>query len=355
MAGQTDKKTEQPTFKKLRKAREKGQVARSREVPAAAVLTGVVIILYYLGPDFFRTLEAEMHRLLTSEVPEDISVAYLTTMMRGIAFRTTSILGPILIGVLGLSIISNVVQGGLVFSTEPLKLKPSKLNPKNGLKKIFSKNGLVQLVKSVLVVTAVCTIAYKTLASHLTLYPRMVLMNSQKTMYWVASITFEVLIRISILMLIIAAADFFFQKYRFKEQLKMSKKEVKDEYKETEGDPTTKGRIRRLQRQMARQRMMADVPEADVIITNPTHYAVALSYKVDSMEAPKVLAKGVGFLAQKIKELAREHDIPLVENRPLAQTLYKTVEIGEYIPAHLYRTVAEILAYIYKAKNALHR
>ena len=137
--------------------------------------------------------------------------------------------------------------------------------------------------------------------------------------------------------------------------MKMSKKEVKEEYKEMEGDPTTKGRIRRIQRQMARRRMMAEVPNADVIITNPTHYAVALSYKMDSMEAPKVIAKGVGFLAQKIKELALQHGIPQVENKPLAQALYKSVEIGEYIPAHLYRAVAEILAYVYRAKNSLHR
>ena len=201
----------------------------------------------------------------------------------------------------------------------------------------------------------VSIITYKVIANHLALYPRLVLMNHEKILYWIASISFNVLIRIAILMMVVAIADYCFQKYRFREQMKMSKKEVKEEYKEMEGDPTTKGRIRRIQRQMARRRMMAEVPNADVIITNPTHYAVALSYKMDSMEAPKVIAKGVGFLAQKIKELALQYGIPQVENKPLAQALYKSVEIGDYIPAHLYRAVAEILAYIYKAKTALQR
>ena len=177
-------------------------------------------------------------------------------------------------------------------------------------------------------------------------------MNEGKILYWLVSLAFDVLIRIAVLMLIVALADYCFQKYRFKEQLKMSKKEVKEEYKEMEGDPTTKGRIRRIQREMARKRMMADVPNADVIITNPTHYAIALSYKMDSMEAPKVLAKGVGFLAQKIKELAQEHDIPQVENKPLARALFAAVEMGHEIPIEFYYAVAEILAYVNRLKHA---
>lgn len=355
MPGGTDKKTEQPTRRKLKKAREKGQVARSREIPAAAVLMGVVLMLFYFGKDFWHTLEIEMYYLLSRNVPQEISMSFLTTTVRGIAVRTAAIMVPILLGVLGFSVFSNILQGGLVFTTKALKLKPEKLHPKNGLKRIFSKNGLVELTKSLIVVILVSLITYQVVTSHLSLYPRLVLMDHGKILYWIVSITFDVLIRIAFLMVVVALFDFCFQKYRFKEQMKMSKKEVKEEYKEMEGDPTTKGRIRRIQRQMARRRMMADVPNADVIITNPTHYAVALSYKMDSMEAPKVIAKGVGFLAQKIKELAQEHGIPQVENKPLARALHKSVDIGEYIPAHLYRAVAEILAYIYKAKTVLQR
>lgn len=355
MAGSTDKKTEQPTFRKLKKAREKGQVARSREVPAAAVFFGVVVSLYYFGNYFFHSLQHEMDRLLRFDVPQDISITYLTFIFHDISLRTAFVVVPFLLGILVLSVLSNAMQGGLAFSTEALKLKPEKLSPKNGLKKIFSKNGLMELGKSLIVISVVSLITYKVINSHLSLYPRLVLMNVKQILYWISSISFEVLIRIAILMLIVAIADFFFQKYRFKDQMKMTKKEVREEHKEMEGDPTTKGRIRRIQREMANKRMMAEVQNADVIITNPTHYAIALSYNMDSMEAPKVIAKGVGYLAQKIKELAREHDIPQVENKPLARALYKSVEIGEYIPAQLFRAVAEILAYIYKAKNILQR
>lgn len=180
-------------------------------------------------------------------------------------------------------------------------------------------------------------------------------MDVRQLMYWTGVISYELLFRVAVFLVILAGFDYAFEKYRFLEQLKMTKQEVREEFKEMEGDPLTKGRIRRIQRDMARKRMMADVPKADVVITNPTHFAVALTYKMDSMDAPKVIAKGVGFLALKIKELAREHDIPTVENKPLAQTLYKTVQVGDTIPASLYKAVAEILAYIYKARAAWRR
>jgi flagellar biosynthetic protein FlhB len=180
-------------------------------------------------------------------------------------------------------------------------------------------------------------------------------MDVRQFLHWTALISYQVLIRVGVAMAILAVFDYAFQKHRFMDQLKMTKQEVKEDFKETEGDPLTRGRIRRIQREMARKRMMAAVPEADVVVTNPTHYAVALSYEMEEMEAPKVVAKGVGFLALRIKELAQKHDVPLVENKPLAQTLYKTVEVGEYIPASLYKAVAEILAYVYKARNAWRR
>jgi flagellar biosynthetic protein FlhB len=189
------------------------------------------------------------------------------------------------------------------------------------------------------------------ISDNLGLYPRLVLADAKQLLYWTAAISYQICVRVGAVLLVIAAADFAFQKYRFFEQLKMTKQEVKDEYKELEGDPLTRARIRRIQREMARRRMMAEVPAADVVITNPTHYAVALSYKMESMDAPKVVAKGVGFLAIKIKELAQQHDIPLVENPSLARALYKTVEVGAFIPVQLYQAVAEILAYIYRIRN----
>jgi flagellar biosynthetic protein FlhB len=355
MAGNTEYKSEKPTKRRLDKAREKGQIARSKEVPSAAVLLGGLLVLAYFGQTVVRTLELEMRHSFDFRMPSDMTVPHLSGMFNGIALRIAVVLVPVLLALLVFSVTANMLQGGLVFSTKSLALHFDRLNPKNGLKKIFSKNGLVELIKNVVLVAVVSLICYQVVSKYFPLYPRMVLMDVQKLFHWTASIGYEIFIRVAVLLVIVAIADYLFQKYRFTEQLKMTKQEVKQEYKDTEGDPLIRSRIRRIQREMSRKRMMADVPAADVVITNPTHYAVALSYKMESMDAPKVVAKGVGFLALRIRELAQEHGVPIVENKPLAQTLYKSVEIGASIPASLYRAVAEILAYIYKAKAALNR
>jgi flagellar biosynthesis protein FlhB len=355
MAGGSDNKSEQPTARRLQKAREKGQVARSKEVSSAAVLLGGLLVLLYFGQTVFQTLEDVMKQLLNFRVPSEITIPYLTTIADSAGPRVAVVLVPILLAIMLFSVVANMMQGGLVFSTQSLGFHFEKLNPQKGLSRIFSKNGLVELLKSLLLLIAIGIISYQVISEHLTLYPRLILMDVRKLLYWTASISYEVFIRVAVMLIVLAIGDYFFQKYRFTEQLKMTKQEVKEEFKETEGDPVTKGRIRRIQREMARKRMMSDVPNADVVITNPTHYSVALSYKMESMDAPKVVAKGVGFLALKIRELAQEHGIPLVENKPLAQTLYKSVEVGDSIPSNLYKAVAEILAYIYKAKNALYR
>jgi flagellar biosynthesis protein FlhB len=355
MASGSENRTEKPTGRKLQKAREKGQVARSKEVPAAAVLLGSLLVLQYFGQTILQALEFQMRQLLNFRIPPELTRPYLTGIINSAEVQVVIVLGPVLLAAMVFSVSANMLQGGLVFTAQSLGIHLSKLSPKNGLGRIFSKNGLVELAKSLLLLGVVSFISYQVISKHFSLYPRLILMDVRKLLYWTGSICYEIAIRVAILMVIIALADYFFQKYRFTEQLKMTKQEVKEEFKEMEGDPTTKGRIRRIQREIAQKRMMDDVPNADVVITNPTHYSVALSYKMDAMEAPKVVAKGVGFLALKIRELAQEHGIPLVENRPLAQTLYKSVEIGDYIPGNLYKTVAEILAYVYKAKNAFHR
>jgi flagellar biosynthesis protein FlhB len=349
-------RSEKPTPRRLQKAREKGQVPRSREVPAALILLGGLLVLSYSAQAMVGTLGIEMRDLLRMRTPAELSVDFLNNLARQVAGRIVIVLAPVMGGAFLISILSNLIQGGgFTMSGHALGLHFEKLSPVNGLSRVFSKSGTVQLVKSVFLLIVVSIISYQVISKHLTLFPRMILMDVRQLLYWTGSISYEVLLRVAIFMVILAAFDYAFEKYRFLEHLKMTKQEVKEEMKEMEGDPLTKGRIRRIQREMARKRMMADVPKADVVITNPTHYAVALVYKVDSMDAPKVVAKGVGFLALRIKELARQHDIPTVENKPLAQTLYKTVEVGEVIPATLYKTVAEILAYIYKARAAWRR
>jgi flagellar biosynthesis protein FlhB len=355
MAGSSDNKSEKPTARRIRKAREKGQVPRSKEVSSAVVLLGGLLMLMFFGRTIWGALEFEMKQALNFRVPSEITIPYLRAVVNSGGIRIASVVFPILLAITACSVLANVAQGGLVFTTQALGFHIEKLNPQKGLSKIFSKNGLVELLKSLLLLIAISFISYQVISQHLSLYPRLVLMDVRKLLYWAASISYDVFIRVAILLLVLAVGDYFFQRHRFMEQLKMTKQEVKEEMKDIEGDPVTKGRIRRIQREMARKRMMSAVPAADVVITNPTHYSIALSYKVDSMDAPKVVAKGVGFLALKIRELAQQHGIPMVENRPLAQTLYKTVEVGESIPSNLYKAVAEILAYIYKAKNALRR
>jgi flagellar biosynthetic protein FlhB len=355
MAVSSDR-TEKPTPRRLTKAREKGQVARSKEVPSALVLLGGLILLSYSIQSFIGALSIHMTGLLRLPVPPEITVSFVTSLMLETMRQIGVVLAPIMLCAVVVAIAANIYMvGGVMFSTEAIGFHFNKLNPSKGLSRIFSKNGTVELIKNLCLLTVVSLISYQVLSKYLPLYPRLVLMDARQLMYWTGTITYQIFIRVAVFLVVLAFFDYMFQKRQFMEQLKMTKQEVKEEFKEMEGDPTTKGRIRRIQREMARKRMIADVPTADVVITNPTHYAVALMYKMETMDAPKVVAKGVGFLALKIRELAQQHDIPLVENKPLAQTLYKTVEVGETIPAELYKTVAEILAYIYKARNAWRR
>jgi flagellar biosynthetic protein FlhB len=295
-----------------------------------------------------------MRHSLDIRLPPDLTIGYVTGIFKMTAARTSSYVLPILIAAVIFSLSSFMVQGGFLFSTQALSIKLGKLNPAQGVGKLFSKSGLMEILKGIAIVSVASAVCYRVVMNHASLYPRLVLMDARKLFYWITQISYEVFIRMAFLLIVIAIGDYAFQKYRYKEQMKMSKQDVKDEYKEMEGNPQIKSRIRKIQREVSRRRMMSDVPTADVVITNPTHYAVALSYKVDSMDAPRVVAKGVGFLALKIKELAQNNGVPLVENRPLAQTLYKTVEIGEFIPGSLYKAVAEILAFVYKAKSNLY-
>jgi flagellar biosynthetic protein FlhB len=348
---QHDNRTEKPTSRRLQKAREKGQTARSPQIPAAVILLGGLFFLSYSGTGLLTSLQAQLSDFLRIIPPSDLSVSYVHALAREAITRLAMAIMPMALLITCLGIAANAVQGGITFSWHQLGLRFEKLSPARGMSRIFSKSGGVELIKILLVVLVVSYLSYQVIVQHLPLYPRLVLMDAKQLLYWTGSISYQVCLRAGIFLAILAVMDYFFQRYRFLEQLKMTKQEVKDEFKEMEGDPFTRGRIRRIQREMARKRMMSAVPEADVVITNPTHYAVALSYKIDKMDAPVVVAKGVGFLAIKIKELAQKHDIPMVENRQLAQTLYKSVEVGATIPVALYRTVAEILAYIYKTRN----
>lgn len=344
-------RTEQATPKRREEARRKGQVAKSREIPSLFVLMGGASILFLFGSYLFQRLSDLMVRSFKQAGARSFSVETVQILNVELIQSLLLILSPIFITVLLLSILSHYVQSGTLMAPEALKWDWSKLNLIKGLKRLFSTHSLAELLKSILKLAIVGGVAYITVKKEL---PRLCLLIGQEPeaiLTYTRSIAWDLLLRTGVMMIVLAGLDYFFQRWTYEKNLRMTKQEVKEEFKQTEGDPIAKSRIRSLQRQMARRRMMAEVPKADVIITNPTHLAVAIFYQMKKMEAPKVVAKGSGYIAEKIIEVARNHQIPVIENRPLAQILYKTVEIGQIIPSNFYHAVADILAYVYRMKN----
>jgi flagellar biosynthetic protein FlhB len=249
-------------------------------------------------------------------------------------------------------LLSNILQtGGLKFSLQPLSPKWSKLNPMKGFGRIFSKTSVVELFKSIFKISVVAIIAYYAVKGHWDEVPTLMGYGVHQTLLFMGEVMIEIMVKVFLVMLILAALDFAFQKFTYLENLRMTKQEVKDERKDLEGNPLIKQRIRTVQMEMTRRRMMSAVPEADVVITNPTHFSIAIKYDMKNDAAPVVVAKGQNDIALRIREIAKENNIPLVEDKPLARTLYKNVDVGQLVPASLYKAVAEILAYVYKLKR----
>jgi flagellar biosynthetic protein FlhB len=267
--------------------------------------------------------------------------------MWGVFKMAGPVMGLTFLAALGASI----VQGGLVLASEPLKFNPDKVNPARNLKKVFSKRGWVELAKSVALVSVVIYLAASVVWNYLEVFQSMIVMDLRTIVITWGSTIYSIGLRVGIFLGIVAVADYLFQRYSHEEGLKQTRHEVKEDLKDTEGQPLVKARIRRLQREMARRRMLSAVKTADVVVTNPTHYAVALKYELHEMPAPLVVAKGQDYMAQKIREIAEKEKVPLVEDVHLAQTLYKTVEVGDAIPTDLYKAVAQILAYVYRLRE----
>ncbi|MBR3456984.1 MAG: flagellar biosynthesis protein FlhB, partial [Selenomonadaceae bacterium] len=261
---------------------------------------------------------------------------------------------PVMFAILIMGLGINLFQVGLKFSTEAIEIKLDKLNPINGFGRMFSKRTLVELVKSILKIVIIGFFLYNYLKDEIFVMPQFIYYDLGTSLEEIARIIFAMIFQVLAVIIILAILDFTYQKWQTTQDLKMTKQEVKDEMKQSEGDPQIKGKIRQKQRQMAMARMMQEVPKADVIITNPTHYAVALQYS-QGMTAPAVLAKGQDFVAQKIKEIAKEHKVPIVENKPLARALFAAVEVGDMVPPELYQAVAEVLAYVYRLKHKRYR
>ena len=258
---------------------------------------------------------------------------------------------PIMLAVLVAGMAGNIVQIGFLFTSKPFVPKVEKLNPIKGIKKVFSLKSLVEVIKAIFKFLFIGLIAFLVLNKEMASFPSLMQLSVGEILEFVGDVAFDICFYVCLGLVFMAAVDFAYQKWQHQKNLRMTKQEIKDESKQSEGDPKVKGRIRQIQMETARRRMMEQVPKADVVITNPTHLAVCLKYTHEKMAAPQVIAKGADFIALKIRKIEEENQIPIVENKPLARTLFKGVDLGGYVPVNLYRAVAEVLAYVYRLKN----
>jgi flagellar biosynthetic protein FlhB len=345
-------RTETPTAKRRQEARKKGQVAQSREIPSVLILMTCLGVFFFAGSWMFWNLSSFVGDALSGAGQrriEDIAGAHklLITIYEG----TFKLLLPIMAATFFAGAAGNVAQFGFLLSSEALAPKLSKLNPVNGVKRLFSLRSLVELCKSLFKIGFVGTVAYLLVGRELALIPSLGSWSVGDIFSYTADTAFTICLYVCIALVLLAVLDYAYQRWEHEKSLKMTKQEVKDELRQTEGDPKIKARIRSIQLEAARRRMMAAVPEADVVVTNPTHLAVALRFDAQKMTAPQVVAKGAGHVAERIRQVAAEHRVPVVENKPLARTLFKIVDVGREIPADLYRAVAEILAYVYRLRD----
>ncbi|MDT9023939.1 MULTISPECIES: flagellar biosynthesis protein FlhB [Rossellomorea] len=346
-------KTEKATPKKRDDARKKGQTAKSQDVNTAIILLAVFLFLTfsasYIGNIVFDLFNQTFQEYMLMELTENTVQVITMDIMKELAL----LLGPIMLVALLAGLFSNYIQVGVMFTTKPLEPKLEKIDPIKGFKRIFSLRAIVELLKSILKISFVGAITFVILWMNIDQVLSLSFKSVGDSLATMASLTVQMGIAASLALLFLSLFDFLYQKYDFEKNIRMSKQDLKDEHKNIEGDPLIKSKIKQRQREMAMRRMMQEVPEADVVITNPTHFAIALKYDENKMDAPYVVAKGVDYLAQKIKYIANENDVVMVENRPLARSLYDSAEIGDAVPEEFFKAVAEILAYVYRIKNQM--
>lgn len=343
-------KTEEPTAQRREDFRKQGQVAQTKELATVLMLFGSALLIWLMGRYFFTQIaEVFTHSygdyILTAARTGDYKAAVLFA-----GKKTALILLPIMGLVFVIGIASSLFQIGFLTTSETISPNLEKINPLNGFKKIFSLNAVVEGLKALIKLIIISSIVYGIVKSELLRAPFLVNASIPELSKYFGDISFRLIFSVAVGMTFLALFDYGFQRWEIEKKMRMTKQEVKEEVKTREGDPQIKARIRRIQRELANKRMMTQVPKADVIITNPTHLAVALKYDAN-LPAPQVVAKGAGAIADKIRELAKEYGIPIVENKPLARTIFKTLKIGQVIPRELFNAVAEVLAYVYKLKK----
>ncbi len=344
-------KTEDASARKLEKSREEGQVAKSMEIPSVFVLLAGTLGLYVSAYLIYKNLLGVMHDgFFFNSVPKLNDLAAVHLLFR-CTIRFLIMTAPVFLAVFVAALVSNFLQVGFEVSWKAVEPKLSRINPISGFKQKFSSVAFAEFIKSLLKIVVVTIVAYLEVKKNIDDLARLYDHGTAYILLYILKMAFIIYLKVIAVMVILAILDYIFQKWKFLQDQKMTKQETKDELKQTEGDPQVKARIRQLQTEAARKRMMSEVPEADVVVTNPTHLAVALKYDGMTMEAPHVVAKGSGKVAENIKRIAEKADVPIVENKELARNLYKIVDIGGEVPTELFQAVAEILAYVYKLKG----
>jgi flagellar biosynthetic protein FlhB len=346
---ESQEKTEAPTVKKREESRKEGMVAMSREVPSAMLLGAFALYFLVAGEGSLNSMESLWRFTFSHLAAGDFTIDDVGRIFKDVVFT----LAPALLGVFGLifivALFASYIQVGAMFNA--LKFQANRINPLNGIKRIFSPVGLAEFLKSLFKMGVIGYITYFSLQEEILPILQLSRLPVEAIFNFNFSLVGALFGRVALALVILAIFDYLFQRWNMEKRIMMTKQELKEELKQTEGDPQLRARVRQVQREMSRARMMQNVPKADVVVTNPTHYAIALMYDREAMSAPHLVAKGMGYIAERIKEIATENDVPIVENPTVAREIYAQVEIGEEIPERFFRIVAEILAYVYRLKG----
>ena len=345
-------KTEEPTPKKLSEARKKGQIATSKEVNSFAVLLGAALVIGVAGPFVALRVYSPLAGLVEKAGTMPIDQGSSGIVLFDVFMSVIIAMSPVFAVFIVLALAASMGQSGILFTTDPISPKLEKISPIKGFGRLFSLRSLVEFLKGIAKMGIVGAVALVLVMPELDRMETIVQMDVRQLLDEIQTLLMRLLIGVTSIMAVIAIADYIYQKYEHTKQLKMSRKEIRDEHKQSEGDPHVKARLRQIRHERARQRMMTAVPQADVIVTNPTHFAVALKYDTEVMAAPTVVAKGADNVAFRIREVAQEHDVPIVENPPLARALFGGVELDQQIPEEHYQAVAQIISYVYRLKGS---
>ena len=350
MAEDQGERTEEATEQRREDFRKRGQVPMTRELSTAIFFLVAAGVMYVASRFFLQNVVELFTRTMGPEMVFTVKDGKITETLGFIAMKLVILVAPIFLASMVIGVAAQVLQTGLLQVEDALTPDLNKLNPLNALGRIFSMKGVVELLKSLAKLVAISFTLYLLLKAEIDKIPYLTALSIEQILTYLGMVVFKLLVSVGIFMLILSVADYFFQRWQLEKEMMMTKQEVKEEHKSREGDPLIKARIRKIQREVATRKMMQEIPKADVVVTNPTHIACVLKYS-DKLPAPQLVAKGADFMAEKIKEVARQHNIPIIENKPLARTIFKTMKIGQVIPRELFVAVAEVLSYVYKLRR----